>query len=49
MELGSDRARRTGIGTIPGILDFRFLRSAALEDDDVQGVLGRTTRGMKVV
>lgn len=47
--MGSDTARRTGIGTIAGILDFRLLSSAALEDDDVQGVGGRRARGMKVI
>lgn len=49
MELGSGRARWTGIGIIVGILDFRLPSSAALEDDEVQGVGGRRGEGMKVI
>lgn len=31
------------------ILDFRLPNSAALEDDEVQGVGGRRAKGMKVI
>lgn len=41
--------RRLGIGIIVEILDFRLPNSAALEDDEVQGVGGRRAKEMKVI
>lgn len=43
------RPRRLEMEIIVEILDFRLPSSAALEDDEVQGVGGRRAKGMKVI